>query len=211
MQKNLTLLFLAISLLFAQCKKNNVDTTSVEIPASASITPQITEVINSLKQLPTADLRRLAYNSLSSAEKYAAWVDNAQEVSVNFNAQQKALTTEFIQFISPQLFVSRDYFKISVFRDTWLGKAEKVFSDAQIRALAFNLYSKPDVVVINTTGLKINTEGGTVNCDCNMGSEFTCSSKTHCPNTSSTCKLVGGCGFAGFFSCDNICAPGGAD
>ncbi|GAB3921065.1 bacteriocin fulvocin C-related protein [Mucilaginibacter myungsuensis] len=204
MKKNLSLALSLILLLFAACKKN-APVASGEL-ASTSGELKITSVIAELKNLPTAQLRRLAYSTLSPKEKYAAWKDNAVQLSTSFTAEQKVVAAELTNFISPDLFVSFSPLKTMLFIDQWLIKAKKVFTDAQIRSLAFDLYAKPDVVAVNEAELRVNTEdGGGTECNCSEASNF-CGDKKKCDANSNCREPSSHCGAFWQYKCDNVCA-----
>lgn len=209
MKKLLFIFTVFFSIIFSGCKKteNTSIDTSLSIPAKFNLTAENMANIEGVKNLPNQDLKRIAFRLLSPIEKYGAWAENARLVSANFTPEQKRITIEFINFLSPKLFDNPDHGQVASFRDEWLIKAKNVFTYEQIRALAFKLFDTTD-----TKNLQINSEyggGEKRDCNCNAGSQFSCAGDSACypPDEMWSCtnSTNWGCGFAGLWPCNNLC------
>lgn len=208
MKKTLLTVCALVTLFFANCKKeaaNTADTTTtITTPAEYTLTAQNTANINGLKGLPNQDLKKIAFRLLSPIERYGAMVENARIVSANFNVQQKLLVVEFVAFFTPQVYDTPDRGKVASFRDAWLAKAQKVFTPAQIQAIAFQFFSSTD----NKGNVQVNLYDSTPKCNCNAGSDYDCGD-TACPRSDDMrpCKdpKSWGCGFGWAWDCNNPC------
>jgi hypothetical protein len=211
MKKRILILAISLSFGLSACKKN-AETAQVITTANNTelvVTAENTLNVQSVKNLPSQDLKRVAFGLLKPIEKYLLWLDNIKTVSADFNPEQKIVTAELIAFLSPQLFSVEKVAPATIeFRDKWLAKAEKAFTKEQIRMLAYQIFVNTD----SKSNLTINIAeigAGLPQCDCKSGSEFSCDDKSLCPTDklSGECKNPSswGCGFCGFMACDNKC------
>jgi hypothetical protein len=216
MKKHILILAISLSFGLSACKKN-AETTQIVPTANNTelvVTAENTLNVESVKNLPSQDLKRVAFGLLKPIEKYLLWLDNIKTVSADFTPQQKIVTAELIAFLSPQLFTTeKATTAMNEMRDKWLAKAEKVFTGDQIRALAYQVFISTDKkaqVAINVV------ESGLPNCNCNSGAVYTCiRNVSFCPTDklSGDCKnpTEHGCGFVYGYACDNICLTPNGD
>jgi hypothetical protein len=214
MKRIITLSLLSMALFFTQCKKSSQteEAASPVIEAKVEATADNTLAIESVKSLPSQDLKRLAFGALKPVERYLLWIDNIKTVSAKFTPKQKSVVFELAVALKPSLFVEPGNAESKTIRDSWLPKAEAVLTAEQIRALIYEIgSSEPTVLAVNNTDLKVNLEEEPPipNCNCNGGAQFTCDSRTFCPTDFSRqeCKNPSswGCGFSGLWECNNAC------
>jgi len=223
--KKATLIVVALAALFlSNCKKST--TTDAALPvqdekaalADEASSPATLLMLQSVKSLANQDLKRLAYQLLTSHQKYFVWMDNIKGVA-NYSVAQQALITELSNYFTPELLDSKPTSATTAFRDQWLAKAKLVFSYNQIRAIAYQLYPDKDHSVVNDANLTANdlNDGGLPNCQCTTGGDFSysCSSGAVCPidHYHGDCQNATsyGCGFCWLSPCDNICYLPGSD
>lgn len=221
MKRSLLFGAVLITLFFTQCKKDTAktDATTEQTALSAGYTITAQNMLNveSVKALPNQNEKKIAYGLLQPIEKYLAWIENVKIVSTNFTPQQKALTLELINFLSPALFDTKDLGKTASFRDQWLEKAQKFFTYNQIRSIAYQLFVNTDsksplsVNVVNDGG-EVDPDTGMKSCNCYSGSVHDCNTidgMSFCPSDyyHGDCKnkTTWQCGFLWWSPCDNVC------
>jgi len=212
MKKTTLLLFVLLSFSLSNCKKTAVsastDTSQTAALGDEALSTQTLLLIQSVRNLPSQSMKRIAFRLLNASEKRAIWLDNIKTVSANYTPEQKAVATELSNILTQQMFEISPALSAAITRDQWLTKAEKVLSDDQIRALAFQLYVSTDHIAINNSGLKTDmSDPNKPDCDCAHGSSWSCSNTTVCSSIYFVdCnKSTWGCGFAWWSPCDNIC------
>jgi len=228
--KKATLIVVALAALFlSNCKKNTTTDAGTPVQdekaalADEASSPKTLLMLQNVKSLGNQDLKRLAYQLLSTHEKYFVWIDN-MKTATKYNTAQQALITELTNYITPELLGSKPTDAVNAFRDQWLAKAKLVFSFDQIRAIAYQLYPDKDHVVVNDANLTTNTFGGGVddggslpNCQCYTGYyySYSCGWSQVCPvdKYHGDCQnpTTNGCGFAWTSPCDNVCYLPGSD
>lgn len=212
MKRIITLSLLSMALFFTQCKKESQteEAASPVIEAKVEATADNTLAIESVKSLPTQDLKRLAFSALKPVERYLLWIDNIKTASAKFTLKQKLVAVELAAALKPSLFVEAGTNEAKTIRDSWLAKAETVLSADQIRSLIYQIGSSTTSVTVNNTDLKVNiADPKEPDCNCNGGAQFTCDGRTFCPTdfTRGSCKnpTSWGCGFSGLWECNNTC------
>jgi len=213
------------SITLSNCKKTAaVETVDPVQAAKAALADEATSpktllMLQSIKGMPSQDLKRLAYQLLSSHERYFVWLDNIKSAA-NYSVAQQALIDELTNYLTPDVLSSKRSNADIAFRDQWLAKAKLLFTFNQIRAIAYQLYPDKDHVVANDANVTVNGQeesgGGSLpNCNCNTASDYTCNSKSVCPvdHYHGDCQnaTTWGCGFAYGWPCDNICYVPGSD
>jgi len=224
MKKSILIVLALASITLSNCKKTaaveTVDPVQAEKAALAdeATSPKVLLMLQSIKAMPNQDLKRLAYELLSTNEKYFVWLDNIK-TAATYSVAQQALINALTDYLSPSLINSKPSAADEDFRDKWLAKAKLVFTRDQIRAIAYQLFPGKDHVVVNDATLTTNQndgpDGGLPNCNCNTGSDYTCNSKSVCPVDyyHGDCQnaTVHGCGFVYWYPCDNTCYVPGSD
>ncbi len=166
--------------------------------------------IKAWENLPDVLSQRMAFGLLTPDEKAFFWNRHISNFvnSNNFNHKQLDLINEMCSKITARLYSDNKYaiiFKVTDI-DPWIEKASKVFSDTEIFQLAFNYNTN----LIQFLAPKNNFKNS--NCDCEIGSNFTCYKVVswppkvtygNCTATRQTCIISeGGCGFLATGNCD---------
>jgi len=212
MKRIFTLSLLTMALFFTQCKKSEQaqDSSTPVIEAKVEATPENTLAVESVKSLPTQNLKRLAFSALKPIERYLLWIDNIKTVSAGFTPKQKQVAYELAAALKPSLFIEADATEATTLRDSWLPKAEAVFTPAEIRSLTYTIASITTVSV-NSNNLQTNLleQPKDPNCNCHGDAQFDCNESSYCfnDNLHGDCKnpTSGGCGFFWVYSCDHAC------
>lgn len=142
---------------------------------------------------------------LSDDEQLEIWSQKLESSLKNskMNSAQKELVKSLVEINEVRFTLSESEF--TVFKDSWIGEAEKVFSTEQIRSLAFQLNDMPDFD--NQSARVMQEDPSQTGCNCNRGSVFSCGLDFICPDAASPCKNPQpvGCGFLFMYPCNQIC------
>jgi len=187
------ILFCFLTILIFGCSDQAENINQVKIDA-----------VSSLK----GDDQKLAYGTLTEIEKYAIWDQRFESAIKNENltSEQKDLISQLGEINSLIRHLSEK--KVKSIQEDWIAEAEKVFTTAQIKSLAFQLSDISDLD--DNLSSKVRQEDPSfTNCNCNRGSLYSCDFPSFaCPDAPSTCKNPTnyGCGFLFIHPCNQICA-----
>jgi hypothetical protein len=190
------------------------------------------------KEIPA---QKVMFNMLKDEDKFEVWQDHfhLRQQEFSTGSREWKLIEELIRFNKSSYYkYGSDSKEIATtyFSQSWLKRAEKVFTSEKLYEIAFNLNSTPKIKAFYSslmkpgssllnqlnTGSPYNNEAYS-DCFCAVGSNYTCPYTTYVYNNRGSfmethyascfyyggkpCDVEGGCGFVGWSLCDgNVCS-----